>query len=82
MRAHFPTPGDVKGRKGQHMKKVGIRRGVRALVLVASIVGVLTAGIATQAFASVPPPGPPALIGTGTAQNSSEQERRRDRLGS
>jgi hypothetical protein len=53
------------------MKKVGTRRGVRALVLVASIVGVITAGIATQASAIVP--NPPALIGTGANQSSANK---------
>jgi hypothetical protein len=54
-------------------KRVGTRRGVRALVLVASIVGVITAGIASQASAIPPPPNPPVLIGTGEAQNSTNK---------
>ena len=53
------------------MKRAGLPRGVRVLVLVASIVGVVTAGIATQASAT--PPASPVLIGTGTAQNSANK---------
>jgi hypothetical protein len=48
------------------MKRVGLRRGARALVLVASIVGVLTAGIATQASATSPPG--PTVAGTNFKQ--------------
>jgi hypothetical protein len=56
------------------MKISGKRRGVRALALVASMVGAITVGIATQASAGVlPPPNPPALIGTGSAQNSTNK---------
>jgi hypothetical protein len=55
------------------MKKVGMRRGVRALVLLASIVGVITVGIATQAVAGLSSPSAPALIGIGVAQNSTNK---------
>jgi len=45
--------------------------GVRALVLVGAIVGVITAGVATQALAT--PPASPILIGTGTNQTSTNK---------
>jgi len=53
------------------MKRVGTRRGVRALVLVGTIVGVITAGLATQAAAIFV--NPPVLIGTGTNQSSANK---------
>src|SRR5262249_16301852 len=51
------------------MKRSAMRRGVRALVLVGSIVGMITAGIATQASASLPPL--PSVIGIGTNNSSA-----------
>ena len=44
------------------MSRVGMRRGVRGLVLVTAIVGVLTAGLAAQATASLPGPGVPRTV--------------------
>jgi hypothetical protein len=65
MRAHCPIPGDVTDGKGQHMKKVGMRRGVRAFVLVGAVVGLVTVGFAGQAFA----PPPPARTVAGFSQS-------------
>jgi hypothetical protein len=61
MRAH--SRHRDKDGKGKRMKKVGMRRGVRALVLVGSIVGLLTVGLATQATATSKQANPNSSIG-------------------
>jgi hypothetical protein len=55
MRAHISRHREMAGLgRGKHMKRSATRRGVRALVLVGAIVGVVTAGLATQASATPP----------------------------
>src|SRR5262245_55339192 len=56
--------------KGQNMKRVGVRRGIRGLVFGGAIVGILTIGLATQAWAGciVTGGGPPHVVGGAAKQ--------------
>ena len=53
------------------MKRVGVRRGVRAFVLVTAIVGVVTLGFAAQTSASVCIPPTPVFAGGNWSQSST-----------